>query len=717
MKKVAYWAVLGALFCIPFLPLYVAGAQFFPFITGKGFAFRVLVEIAVVGWIVLMLADARYRPRFSWVMVLYVALAAWMFIANLLGENPHKAFWSNYERMDGWVTLIHVFGFFLVASSVLTVQKLWQKWWLTFIGASALVAGFALLQLSGALQINQGGVRVDATFGNAAYLAAYLLFVIAVSIWQGIEAKEKWLKYSLYVLSAIHVFILFCTATRGAILGALGGAVLAAFLFAVMDSSKRTKKVAAGALVGLLVLVGGFMLVRDTGFIQNDPTLSRLSSISLEEGSTRFAIWEIAGQGITERPLMGWGQEGFNYVFNNNYNPKLYDKEVWFDRAHDVYLDWAIAGGIPALLLFLGLLGTSAWTLFRAKTLSRAERILLLSALGAYMFQALFVFDNLFTYVPLAAILAVAHAASAREIKQVQAWPVVQETALQTIVLPAAVVLLIATIWIVNIPGRQAARHLILALSPTADGTNSVAEFKRVLADNSYARQEIREYIVQHAVDLSGNPRISAEAKAEEAAFAVEQMSLQVAENPKDVRLRYHLALAYRVQGNTAKALEQMDAAIALSPKKQFLHQEKGLTALENKNYPLALEAFKQAYELNTANAGAAAYYAAGKIYAGDWEGAQKLLNDNFSTTTVDNQALARAYYETKRFNEFVAIWQLRVAQSGGSPSSRFGLASAYVVAGRVPEAIAEIRATITTHPEAAQQGTAMLQQLGAGVR
>ena len=217
LKNVIRYTVLGALFLIPFLPLYIANSLFFPFITGKHFIFRILVEVAVVGWGILMLLDVRYRPRFSWVLVLYGALVVWMFIADLFAVNPHKAFWSNYERMDGWVTLIHVFGFFMVAGAVLSAEKLWKRWWLTFVGASAFVCLYGFMQLAGFFTINQGGVRVDATMGNAAYLAAYLLFVIAVSLWHALESRG-WLRYSLFFLAALQAILLFYTATRGALL-------------------------------------------------------------------------------------------------------------------------------------------------------------------------------------------------------------------------------------------------------------------------------------------------------------------------------------------------------------------------------------------------------------------------------------------------------------------------------------------------------------------
>ena len=57
--------VFGGLFIIPFLTLHVADSYFFPYITGKNFDFRIIVDLVFVAWVVLALADAKYRPRFS----------------------------------------------------------------------------------------------------------------------------------------------------------------------------------------------------------------------------------------------------------------------------------------------------------------------------------------------------------------------------------------------------------------------------------------------------------------------------------------------------------------------------------------------------------------------------------------------------------------------------------------------------------------------------
>jgi O-antigen ligase len=154
-------------------------------------------------------------------------------------------------------------------------------------------------------------------------------------------------------------------------------------------------------LVVLVIIVGSLFAVRNADSCNSNPAIQRLTSVfSLKSAlGPRITIWHMALEGIKEKPVTGWGQEGYNYIFNKYYEPSLYAQEPWFDRAHNIFLDWAVAGGIPALLLFLTALLTVAWSLYRAPV-SRAERVLLLSALFGYAVQGLAVFDNLFTYIP-----------------------------------------------------------------------------------------------------------------------------------------------------------------------------------------------------------------------------------------------------------------------------------------------------------------------------
>lgn len=707
--QIARWVVLVPLFIIPFIPLYVANDLFFPFITGKGFAFRILMEIAFTGWVILALADKNYRPRFSWTFVLYGAFIAWMLVADLLGVNPHKALWSNFERMEGWVTLIHVFLFFVVSGAVLTADKLWRKWWLTFIAASALLTAYCLIQVSGGAPIHQGGVRVDGTFGNAAYLAAYLLFATAITVWQALESKG-WLRWTLIALAFAHVVIIFLSATRGAILGLIAAALVGAFLFA-FESGKRERKIALGVLIGILVLAGGFFLARDTAFVKGDPTLSRISAIGPSDLTVRFTLWSMALEGVAERPITGWGQEGFNQIFNKHYRPSLFAQEPWFDRAHNAFLDWLVAGGIPGFLLFLATFAMGVIALYRGNA-SRPERILLVTALVAYAVQAMVVFDNIFTYIPLAAILAMAHAASARPWPTLDAPRTLTDSEAQVAV-PVIVVLGLIMLWFVNVPNITAASQLVRAITVRGSNiTQNITLFKQAIDQNSFGNQEIREQLTSFATAVAGAQGHPSEGLTQLMTYALGEMSKEVEKQPNDARLRLQLAVGYRSAGDFGNALKQIQAALDLSPKKQNTLLEQGFEYWQIGQFGLARDSFHKAYALDTSFDRLVPFAAAGDIAAGDVAAGKKLLNDRLGTTTVDSEVLVLAYYQAKDYTDLILTLEEQVRAQQGSADSYFRLAAAYAEAGYTAQARATVAKAVAGHPEAAAQATEFLSHL-----
>src|SRR3989338_9056519 len=71
MAKFLRIFTISGLFLIPLIPVIVAGGEsftafffpdlLFPFITGKNFAFRIIIEIIFASWILLALLEPKYR--------------------------------------------------------------------------------------------------------------------------------------------------------------------------------------------------------------------------------------------------------------------------------------------------------------------------------------------------------------------------------------------------------------------------------------------------------------------------------------------------------------------------------------------------------------------------------------------------------------------------------------------------------------------------------
>lgn len=714
IKPIARSVALFALFSIPFIPLYVASNLFFPFITGKAFLFRALVEVLFFSWVVLAIADSKYRPRFSWPLAWFGVLTAWMVIANAFGVNPLKAFWSNYERMDGWVTLVHVFVLLVSAGSLLVSRELVHRFWKFFLAGAALVVGYALLQLFGLADINQGGVRVDSTFGNAAYLAAYLLFVIPVALWQASLVRSRMWKSFLVALAALSVVVLYFTATRGALVGFVAAAGLGLVLYVCM-SAGRARIIAATALVSTLALVAGFIAIRDSAFVQNDPTLTRVASISLADLAVRGEIWGMALQGISQRPMLGWGQEGFNHVFNANYKPALYEQEPWFDRAHNLYLDWAIAGGVPALVFFILFLSTVFWALLRRGE-TPLERALLASAIVAYAVQGLVVFDNLFTYVSIAMLAAVAHLHTARPVSCMEKFPVPSSTTMASMISPVVAVVVLVTLYMVNVPAYAAARDMVAAMSAAEQQMPeaSLALFERALSHGSPFGQEIREQFSTIGVRVASS-KAAASVREKFLVRAIEEMQKEIGRVPTDARLYVILAHSYRAAGLTDEAVGAFKKAEEVSPNKQGLYLEEGITLLAAGRAAEARDAFMVAYELDPSFDMVRIHAAAGQIASGNVAEGKAMLVERFGTHLVASELVSYAYYASRQFNDLVALWQMRTEQTPEDVEVWFGLATAYAVAGRTADARATMQTVLKEFPGQKVRAEEFLNMLAQG--
>src|SRR3989338_3742699 len=220
--------VLFFLFLIPFFALIVSNSYFFPFISGKAFYFRILVEIAFAGWVILAFLDPRYRPKISPISIGVTVFALVILVADLLGVNPMRSLWSNFERMEGWLTIVHLWAFLMAVVGVFGSsdlgRRIWYRWFNISLIAATIVAIYGLVQLFGGAAIHQGSTRIDASLGNAAYMAVYMLFHVFLAVYMSlrIRAQGRGMTYMGWIYSILAIFfayLIFETATRGTILG------------------------------------------------------------------------------------------------------------------------------------------------------------------------------------------------------------------------------------------------------------------------------------------------------------------------------------------------------------------------------------------------------------------------------------------------------------------------------------------------------------------
>jgi len=710
---------------VPFIPFLVANEMFFPFITLKGFTFRILIEILFALFIILAVIDTRYRPRKSYIFIALAIFLGIITLADIFGVNPGNSFWSNFERMEGLVTLVHLFAYFIVITSVFITEKLWTRFLQTSVGASVMMSFYVFAQLSGSLVINQGGNRVDGTFGNATYLAVYALFHIFIA-WLLLLKKEStaWMRWLYGGTIILNLIVLYKTETRGDILGLIGGVFLVAILIVLFErrpEMKRIRKISAGVILSLIILVGTFIVVKDSSFVRDSQTLSRFANISLTERTTksRFQIWGLALEGFKERPILGWGQENFNIIFGNYYDVRLYDQEPFFDRAHNVFLDWLTAGGILGLLAYLFIFLTALYYIWRRQNnnFSTMEKSVLTGLLGAYFFQNLFVFDNLMSYILFFSILGYIHSYSlpnkesnGKEINKYSQYTIISIT----------VILIVVSMYAFNVKGILANKALLQAISPQKEGFQANMDyFKKALSYDTVGKAETREQLLKIASRAKTTKGVSEKFKQEVFEFGRLEMSKQIEKTPNNIRYEIIFGSFLSQFGQFDEAIKHLKRAIELSPNKQETYFGLVSIYINAKQYDKALETAKIAYELDKNNVKALDVYALSALYDRKIKLGQKLIIEQYGTMIVNDNRYINAYANLGANDLVVQIWLKRIAdlQAEGkdSPQLHVSLAASYLATGERAKAVAELKKAIELDSAFKDQGQYYIDEIQAG--
>ena len=715
------WVVLAGVFALPFVVLIVVNSFFFPFITGKNFAFRIIVEIMFSAWVVLALLDARYRPRWTALFVSVAAFIGVVGLATVFSENPFKSFWSNFERMEGYITLLHLFAYLVVAGTVMRAEGLWLWFWRISLTVSAVVSTHTLMQAFASESIRQ-----HSTLGNPIYLAVYVMFhmfiALVLAARRGVSRGEQVAYLALIPLLATALFM---TATRGATLGLVGGLILAGagIAFSLRGHKSVRTAVAAVTLVFMLV-IAGMWVARESAFVQGNQTLTRLTNISLSENTVfaRTLVWGMAWQGVTERPLLGWGQEGYNHVFNKHYDPRMYGQEQWFDRTHNIIFDWLIAAGVLGLLAYLSIFLALLWTLYRTQRFTLIQKWLLFGALAAYGASNLTVFDNITSYILFFSIAAWVYA-MADDVWRIDGsrertpWQLARRFALPAA--GAGAVLAIILVWSINMAPMRVAQDFIRALSVAqaaqmqaqqgnVEQAVEASQFSRTLfaeidARGTFGTQEVRE---QWGTAASRLASVSALPEDERLAWyqeSIAALTRQREEAPDDARFPFFEAGIHEVFGNVPAARMAFEEALARSPGKQSILMPLALATLRAGDAQQALAYAQEAFEGAPENDTARSFYAAVLLDTGNAQEALALIVEAPQLGT--NLRVLRALVVHGRHADARRIWEGAYVRDGERevPQERlFALTQAYVQTGDIARARAELVYIAEKHPELA---------------
>ena len=402
------WGAYIALFA----PLVVHASFIFPFVVPKTVYFWMLVEIIFAAWLLLAISNRQFRPRINAVSVTLGIFLLITILTSFTGINTERSFWSTFERMAGTINWIHLALFFSALAFTFRTLADWKKLLTASFIASSLVALIFLSQKIG-IAIIPFDARSGATIGNSSFMAAYLLFNLFFGVWLFSAARDVRQKAAYGIGFVLLVLVMLYSTAYGAMLSMFGGLFII-FLFWLFFRAKI--KLARG--IALLFLVGaiflGSIVIWGT-FAQNKAVIGNMPYFFSDSGTigARKVVWEMAWQGVKERPVLGWGPENFNVVFTKYFNPCLTlsecGNEVWFDRTHNVIFENLIHSGFVGLFSYLAIFAAALFAVFRWVFRDRKNWVLsgvVAAALGSYFVQNMLVFDMPSTYIMFALTLA-----------------------------------------------------------------------------------------------------------------------------------------------------------------------------------------------------------------------------------------------------------------------------------------------------------------------
>ena len=279
------------------------------------------------------------------------------------------------------------------------------------------------------------------TFGNSTFAAMYLFgaFMLAVYYLYTSE-KKRWWMYVLPIILIINPSIvsrkLFLMDWAEGVTSFVGEArasavvvflSIIALLFAWVISKIKNTKARNNIIVGIFAAV--FFGLGFVGYSLLSPDGLVRKAYMSQATSARPLVWEVSNRVIADRPILGWGVDNFERVFEHYYDSRLlqddYGNEAWFDRAHNVFVDQTIDGGYIGLILYLLIyLCVGICLLFVVlRSMNKNDRALgtiLLIYFGMHLLELQTAFDTSVSYIMVAFMLALSIGLFHKTIKEVK---------------------------------------------------------------------------------------------------------------------------------------------------------------------------------------------------------------------------------------------------------------------------------------------------------
>jgi O-antigen ligase len=588
-QRILRYIIQPCLVVAPFLILLVIkGYAYSPYVAARSLGFRIITEVLAIAWILLAIREPKYRPQMNFFIFNFVIFLLIMAVTSFLGEDPGKSFWGNLLRMEGVTIYVHLFAYIIVLSSVLQTREAWKMHFQMHFYAGFI---FATLTILDWLFTSQRG-RASTFLGNPVYVATYSYYMVFVSAIVFAFAKQEparnqFLEKVCILAFLMHLLVIFLSGTRAVMLGSVVAFAATAFLaIFVVKEQKKIRKYAILALSFLIAFSVLFLALRNTAFIKNSPMLNRIAAATPDSkaASIRIASWKAAIEGAKERPFRGWGLENFEMVMSKHFDPLLADHGQWFDRAHNMYLDWLVATGIIGLLAILGLFGSHFWQVWRGKhDLPPVLKVLLTGMLLGYLIQEFFAFDSIMSLILWGTMAALVLSRNSDNFPNTFQPRTGASRRVVTIFLLCIASVILASNYRLIRPNVLLARTQHYKHGEDPSQTREI--FENLLASGSYGREEILEELFNFVTTGITWAHHSPDKRASYYALLFAELDKEILRRPLDPRTLWFAARARMEVGDNATAITLMRRAKILAPKMPIILSTLGRAYFQSNDY------------------------------------------------------------------------------------------------------------------------------------
>jgi len=586
IEFICLFIIRWAVYLMLLTPLVVNSRFFFPFVGPKGLYLMGLIEIAFFSWLVLVIHSPQYRPKKNILLLCLGAFLIFLTLATIFGVDPSRSFWSKFERMSGLLMWLHLFGLFLVVSTVLEKRN-WLKIFLSSIVIAQLTCFMFWMEIAGIESMSVA--RKGSTLGNSSFFSTYLLFnlffaIYSFSVIKRLKEFRLWsfeklrLIYLIFLPPAILLMIIsmWKSGGRAATLAFFGGIGLLGLLYLAFETRRKTWKILGKItlIISIIVFISGIIML----YLPNSLVQEWLAEKALK---SREAIWQNALDGFQEKPILGWGPQNFSMVFNKHFDSRFYlsaeyGPDVRFDQAHNIIMDNIVDSGTLGLLSYLSIFGAAFWALWRGykkRSLCFWTAAIPAVLLITHFTQNLTVFDMpasllmLFLTFGFVAVLTQQRDKNLTELKKNK-----RPIGIWLLIIP--VLFIFCFSYFVIKPAK--ANTGVIKVMMGSSAQQRISAYEQAFYSSPTGRYQIRSQIAVYLMQAVSEKR---EVSKEEFDIVSQELEKSIKSSPMDYYSHLILGKLYNLYSQTDKekllrAEEVLERAIELSPTKQAAYWE-----------------------------------------------------------------------------------------------------------------------------------------------